>query len=443
MKKLINMALACALIIFYGTSVAALQWYAGWQMTAGMNEQRAGAAVLEANGRIYAIGGVDGISFLATAEYSTIQPDGTLSPWRMTTTLNEERGFFAAVAHNDFIYVVGGGNGPNGDHYLRSVERARIRADGSLGPWITDQAQLTYPRRCAKLVVIGNTLYALGGFGGTLLDTVEHAAILPDGSLGTWSLDKNRMTIPRYISSVKRHGDAVYVIGGHDQNEGGGLVEVELAPVTGQNTLGTWQQTTAMNHPRYALSSASHGNFIYALGGLHGAIYSDMIEKGTIGKQYGIQQWQATTSLSTLRANFGTVVYKNRIYIIGGTNRDGYYNTVEMATFNDKGDIGFMATPQQIAAYRKMDRATTDKSTLLPNHGVIRQIIHTNLYSYIEVEQKNGTQWLAAPKSGLKVNDQVRFSRGLTMTNFHSRILQRDFPSILFVERIEKITEKP
>jgi len=444
MKTLINILHVGTLVIFHSASAVSLEWYPGWQLTSAMNIQRAGAAILEANGRIYAIGGVDGIRFLASAEYSTIQDDGTLSTWRMTAPLNEERGFFSAVAHNGFIYAAGGGNGPNGDHYLRSIERAHILADGSLGAWTTEQLQLNYPRRCVKLAVIGNALYALGGFGGTLLDSVERAEIMPDGSLGKWSLEKNRMSIPRYISSVKKHDHAVYVVGGHDQNEGGGLVEVEYALFDDKNALGTWHKTAAMQHPRYALSSASHDNFIYALGGLHGAIYSDVIEKAAPDEQGAIENWQTTTSLSSLRANFGTVVYKDRIYIIGGTNRDGYYGSVEMAGFNEMGEIGFMATPQQFAALKKNALAGNDNPDLLPNYGIVRQIIHTELYSYIEVTQDSGSQWLAAPRSDFTVNDKVRFSRGLTMTNFHSRALNRDFPSILFVERIEKVAqEKP
>jgi len=441
MKTALKTLLASTLVIFHSIGFAGLEWYSGWQLTTAMNHQRAGAAVLESNGRIYALGGIDGIHFLDSAEYSTIQADGTLSRWKMTSSLNEERGFFAAAAHNGFIYIAGGGNGPNGHHYLRSVERAQILVDGSLGPWVTEQSQLNYPRRCAKLVVAGNALYALGGFSGTLMDSVERAEILADGSLGKWSLEENRMTMPRYINAVKKYNNAVYVIGGHDQNEGSGLVDVEFASLDSTDILGLWQKTASMKHPRYALSAAAHTGFLYALGGLHGAIYSDIIEKGTIGKHGNIQDWQSTTSLSSLRANFGTVVYKSRIYIIGGTNRDGYYNTVEMASFDSKGDIGFMATPQQITAIKKKASDRSAGPMLLPNLGTIKQIIHTELYSYIEVTQDGNNQWLAAPRSEFAVNDQVRYSRGLTMTNFHSKILQRDFPSIIFVERIQK-TEK-
>jgi len=443
MNPVVNMLIVCALIMFHAPSFANPQWYPGWQQTTAMNVQRAGAAVLESNGRIYVIGGIDGIRFLDSSEYSTIQNGGTLSNWKMTSPLNEERGFFAAVEHHGFIYIAGGGNGPNGGHYLQSVERAKILADGSLGPWITEPATLNYPRRCAKLVVAGNMLYALGGFSGTLLDTVERAEIRKDGSLGKWSLEQNRMTMPRYINAIKKYHNTVYAIGGHNQNEGSGLTEVEFASFDKPYALGVWRRTTPMQIPRYALASAAHGNFVYALGGLNGAIYSDAIEKGLIGPQGEIQTWQTTTPLSSLRANFGTVMFEDRIYIIGGTNRDGYYNTVEVAGFNNTGDIGFMATPQQIASIKNNSLAKTGGPDLLPNTGIVKQIIHTQLYSYIEVSLDGNDQWLAAPRSDFAVNDSVKFSTGLTMTGFHSKALQRDFPSIIFVERIQQTASDP
>jgi hypothetical protein len=196
-----------------------------------------------------------------------------------------------------------------------------------------------------------------------------------------------------------------------------------------------------MQHGRYALSAAANNNYLYALGGLDGAIYSAVIEKSQ-REASGLSPWQETTPLSSPRANFGVVTYKQRIYIIGGTNRDGYYATVESAGFSPGGDIGFWASPQQAALHQQQlemrEHAARPK---LPNEGVISEIIHTEAYSYIEVVNDGEHRWLAAPRSDFVINDKVRYSRGLTMSNFHSKALQRDFAAILFVERIEKVID--
>ncbi|MFQ5470597.1 MAG: Kelch repeat-containing protein, partial [Gammaproteobacteria bacterium] len=414
-------------------------WISGWQTTSALNTQRAGAAILHVGNTIYAIGGVDGVDFMDSVEFSKINPGGSVSDWKVTSSMGTERGFFDAVYHNGYIYAVGGGNGPSGENLLRSVERAQVLADGTLGPWILEQAKLNYPRRCVKLITTGNKIIALGGFGGVLLDTVEEATINKDGSVNQWRILPQKMTIPRYVNTAKKLDNTIFVLGGHRETEGSGLNAIESSRIDTNNVLGDWKQVNPMKQARYALSSATANNYLYAAGGLNGAIYLDSIEKTRINGQGELSEWQTTTSLASPRANFGTVTYKGHIYIIGGTNRDGYYASVEYASINDKGDIGFWGTKQQAAAYESHQASLKrTKHRQLPNRGVVTQVIHTNMYSYVEVKQTNRILWIAAPKSEFAINDKIRFSRGVTMTNFHSRTLDRDFPTIIFVEHVQK-----
>lgn len=57
-------------------------------------------------------------------------------------------------------------------------------------------------------------------------------------------------------------------------------------------------------------------------------------------------------------------------------------------------------------------------------------------YVYIEVMQDNKTRWLAANALQLKKDDVIRFDKGMVMTNFHSRTLNRTFPTVLFVSQV-------
>src|SRR3569832_1545321 len=63
-----------------------------WQSSSPMISARGGVGVVEVVGRLFVIGGVDGIRFLSTSEFTTIQGAGSLSPWQKASTLNEERG---------------------------------------------------------------------------------------------------------------------------------------------------------------------------------------------------------------------------------------------------------------------------------------------------------------------------------------------------------------
>ena len=421
----------------YGSVSRADEWIAGWQQTEPMTTRRAGAAVVHVGKRIYMLGGVDGVHFLRSTEFTTIQPDGTLAPWQGASSMTEERGFFSAVHYHGYIYAVGGGNGENGEHLLRSVERARIFDDGLLGQWRKMDSQLQVPRRCVKLVLSGNTLYAFGGFAGSLLDTVERAKIQDDGTLGPWMTEDNRLTMPRYVHTVKEVNGNVYMIGGHREREGVGHPQVEFATLHNNHFDKPWQRTTPLNKGRYALAAATQGNWLYALGGLDGAIYQDLIEKVAVKSDGSLGNWRKTTPLSSSRANFSTVVDNNHIYIIGGTNRDGYYNNVEYAAFNDRGDIGFTGSAQQRADYEKLRQQET-KPAPLPNHGRVVEVIQTRAYSYLKISAEGGTRWLATSRDDYVVGDDIGYSRGLTMTNFTSRTLNRTFDEILFVEKVAK-----
>jgi hypothetical protein len=416
----------------------ARRWIKGWQSASTLAAPRAGAAAIVVNDHIYVIGGVDGRQFVAVTEFAKINEDGSLGPWQLTSMLNEERGFIDAVAKDGYIYVVGGGNGPSGKNLLRSVERAKVNADGSLSAWQTMENGMVMPRRCSKIVTKGNFIYALGGFAGALLDNVERAAILENGDLGPWRIEEATMTLPRYVNTVKHSHGNTYVIGGHDQMKGVGITDVEWAIPSEQGGVDDWKATAGLQVGRYGLSSASHGDAIYALGGLTGLEYLNSIEMATIKDNGELSDWRYTTPLPEPRATFSTVVYKDWIYVIGGTNQDRYLNTVEYASFNDGNDIGFMGTAADAKTYQaKLDQIKAAKPRL-PNHGTVKSVNHASMYTYIQVVNEQGMMWLAGPKTQLQLNDEIRFSKGVSMSNFYSKELQRSFPHILFVSKIEK-----
>ena len=414
------------------------QWIAGWRDTSALSGPRAGAAVIVVDGFIYVIGGVDGVGFVRATEYAKIQQDGRLGPWQHTAPLIEERGFIDAVAKDGFIYVVGGGNGPNGKNLLRTVERARINSDGSLQAWQTLESGMVMPRRCSKAVIKGNHIYALGGFAGALLDNVETAEILPNGELGPWKIQDQTMTLPRYVNTVKSSQGNTYVIGGHDQTKGVGITDVEWAIPDDTGVVKNWKKTTNMQLGRYGLTSASHRNSVYAIGGLTGLEYLNSIEMATIKNNGELSEWRYTTPLSEARATFSAVVYKDWIYVIGGVNQDRYLNSVEYATFDDNSNIGFRGTEKDAALYQaKLERLKAAKPRL-PNYGTVKAVRHASMYTYIQVVNDQGMMWLAGPKTELQLNENIRFSKGVSMSNFYSKELQQSFPMILFVSKIEK-----
>ncbi len=72
----------------------------------------------------------------------------------------------------------------------------------------------------------------------------------------------------------------------------------------------------------------------------------------------------------------------------------------------------------------------------LPQQGKVISTIAAPPYVYIEVAQDKKTLWLAANAVPVKKGDLIRFDDGMVMTNFHSKTLNRTFPSVLFVNQV-------
>lgn len=97
-------------------------------------------------------------------------------------------------------------------------------------------------------------------------------------------------------------------------------------------------------------------------------------------------------------------------------------------------------SPDAAATMLQLPKNTPDAD--LPHQGKVISTIDTDQYTYIEVAQDKKTVWLAAPKVALKKDSVIRYEDGAEMSNFHSKILNRDFPSIMFVNRVLVSTNK-
>ena len=419
-------------------------WLPAWFEAAPLTTPRAGASAVAYKNFIYVIGGVDGRNFLSSIERTEITDDGALTSWKIVSSMPQPRGFFDAIVVDDYLYIFGGGNGENGKNLLRSVYRAMLFDDGSIGEWEA-QSELLLPRRCVKVFENNGRVYALGGFGGALLDSVEYAELNREGDLSAWKMSEQKMTLPRYVNAVKKSDDQVFVIGGHHQEKGIGIEQVETASL--KNMTLTWKQNSgSLSEGRYGLSSAANGDYIYALGGLSGLEYLASIE--VFSKTDG--EWRQTTALPNAMANFSTVKYKKNLYILGGTTRGKYLDAVHFSQFDEKGDLGIYVTKKQADIFSKKERSISSqdsnstvrssaKSTMskaYARQASVEEVILTDQYTYVMVNEKGNRFWIAGPVVELKKGDFVGFSEGVKMSNFYSKSLQQKFDEILFVGQL-------
>lgn len=413
------------------------KWAPVWKPANSLSIDRQGLAAVEVNGFIYAMGGARGTEFLNTTEYAKIREDGSLGPWVPGPPMNEARGYFDAVVQDGFIYVIGGGHGKAGKVLLRSVERARVLPDGSLSAWETEPHGMIMPRRCSKAVLIDGTIYAIGGFSGDMLDSVEHARIKPEGGTGEWYEEPERLTEMSYISGVKSVDGVVYVAGSHEQRAGRATRNVEWSTVVDEAGFGKWRKTTPMQVARFGLGLVARKGRLYAIGGLNGPSFIDSIESAPILNGGGVGEWTLSkSSLSSRRAMMATLLYKDRVYTIGGAGT----NVVEYATFNEDGEIGSWFKPEELEALEAARMEAAAKINVLPNAGLVLKVMRADPYVYLQVRLDPETvEWVAAPAGDYRQGDRIRFGGGANMKNFFSKQLNKRFERVFFVQDVLKV----
>lgn len=318
-------------------------WVAGWQNAVPLIMPRTGAKAVAVRDHVYVLGGGEGIPGPSTVhrsvEYARIRPDGTLEEWKTTSSMNTPRIFLATAQVGDVIYALGGEYFPEGQmHLLNSVEWARVGTDGQLGPWHDASTMLT-PRRSPTAAVVGNYLYAMGGYNGVFLRTVERARILASGGLGPWEWVPQSLTTSRYIHGGAAVGNRLYVVGGHLMESGRGSSAAEWATVGSDGQINSWKPTSALLQPRFLAGSAAAGESIFVIGGYDGQ-YLSSIEQARILPDGNLSPWSQTTPLPTPREGPAVTVYGKKIYVMGGSNNGAFLRTAEWAEVGQDGQLG-------------------------------------------------------------------------------------------------------
>lgn len=314
-----------------------------WQVTNSFSLPRRALSAVIHHDYFYLVGGVDQQShYVPEVEFAAVNKDGSLGVWHRTSALGQQRFYLAAVAYGNYLYALGGGTGDIGDNNqpVATVERARILANGSLGPW-EFLGNMNTPRRGLKTVVYDGHIYALGGYNGEFLKTMERAKILTNGDLGPWITEKNESQVDRYIHSASVFKHYLVLLGGHMQNQQNlSHGDVELAPVRQDASVGQWRISGGpLIVPRFMAAAFTLGNQLYIAGGHNGAERLATVESAQINPFGELAQWRPALPLTTARSAAAVAVQGDRVYIAGGINGKRVLNTVETAVLTADGSL--------------------------------------------------------------------------------------------------------
>jgi N-acetylneuraminic acid mutarotase len=284
-----------------------------WITRANMPTRRTTAVVEAANGKIYAIGGYDGMNRLATVE----EYDPATDTWTTRASMPTARSSLGAAAANGKVYAIGGYDGSN---RLATVEQY----DPATDTWTT-RASMPTARSGLAVAASNGKIYAIGGNGASgKVATVEEY----DPATDTWTTRASMPTARSSLGAAAANGK-VYAIGGNGASGVVATVE-EYDPATD-----TWTTRASMPTARDALGVAAATNGkIYAVGGTGVSGGAPVCHRAVEEYDPATDTWTTRARLPYCREYPAAVGASNgKLYVIGGetgrwSGSPRYQNTV-------------------------------------------------------------------------------------------------------------------
>jgi N-acetylneuraminic acid mutarotase len=222
--------------------------------------------------------------------------------WTTKASMPTARQLLGTGTVGGTLYAVGGFNGT----VLETVEAY----DPNTTAWITE-APLPTARVCPGVAAINGVLYAVGGDptgSGNVVATVEAY----DPATNTWTT-KASMPTARNCPGVAVVNGILYAVGGATEN-GTMLATLEAY----DPTTNTWTTKASMPTARVDLGAAVINGILYAVGGF-GVINNVGTNLGTVeAYDPAANAWSTKASMPTGRHRFGVGVINGILYAVGG-----------------------------------------------------------------------------------------------------------------------------
>eukprot|EP00795_Rhopilema_esculentum_P009277 gene9277-16971_t len=174
---------------YSGDSLQSVEYYDGevWRYATPMNSKRSGASVVSLpDGRIFMMGGYDGISRKNTTEFYHIKSD----TWTDGPPMHTARSNFATCIAGSYVYAIGGYTGQT---TLQDVERYDLVSES----W-TVVARLNYARSAMKACIF-NGMHNLNDF--IPFDTSSNGSKVNDCLIER--LNQSEVTVERLLRSTR------------------------------------------------------------------------------------------------------------------------------------------------------------------------------------------------------------------------------------------------
>lgn len=207
---------------------------------------------------------------------------------------------------------------------------------------VQTNVSLTTSRALHTMHRVGNYIYVIGGetVYGSPLSSVERAPILLDGSIGPFSVVNGvTLTTPR-----GRHASAIingylYVFGGGRMGTSP-VTTIERARINADGSLGTFSVVGGMSlaNPRYEASAIVMGEKVYLVGG-YNKDWLASIDEAPIYPDGSIGAFtNSSFTLPGKRAGYAWRMHQGSAFVVGGINA-GYMNSIDILKGGSSGGL--------------------------------------------------------------------------------------------------------
>ena len=168
----------------------------------------------------------------------------------------------------------------------------------------------------SEVVILKDKVYIIGGYNGSIvISDVYSAKIKDNGTLDSWEYE-NSLLDPLSSSQAVVFKDYIIMLGGFDGRKW--TKNITIAKLTEKGKLGNWLYMHPLPSSIGESQSLLYGNRIYLLGGYDGYNYSTSVYTATIEDNGSISEWENCTNLPIPVRKTSSIILNNNIYIIGG-----------------------------------------------------------------------------------------------------------------------------
>jgi hypothetical protein len=311
-----------------------------WSNETALPSARHGLSAVAAGGFVYAIGGETAAGLTSDLLAAPIKADGALGAWAPAGRLPNGRARAGAAMFDNRLYVVAGScDGP-----ACAPLRFDLLSDGGFGP---AQTLADLPQReSAAVAIAGGALHVLGGrqSDGTVLDEVWSLALNETGT-ADW-LPQPALATPLYGAVAATVPGGLSVLGGFGAD--GGLLGQQLTGAATGSGIGPWDEGPLLQDDVQLSVSVVWNGAIYVLGGLNNGGPYDTISRAEPASDGGLTGWTIAGHTPAAGASFGALAWGGRLYLVGGCGNGGAgdclsIDDVAVADFLHDGGVGTFA----------------------------------------------------------------------------------------------------